>query len=266
VVVESMSPARTLPADGAVIDEVVALRRRLRLKYVRESAPEVMLTARAQRWDPAEALRVLLVGEVEGRDRSGIESRRRRAHFPAGKNFGSWTESRSSIPPATQRALRSLEWVERSENVVVAGPQGTGKSHLLEAIGHHAVDQGLSVAWFSVEDLGAIIRRHRVDDTVSKAFAALASVSLTVIDDIGLLPISSDAAEGLYRLVDAAYERRSLALSTNLHPSGFDQLMDKTIASALVDRLMHHAHVIVTDGESVRLADALAGKGVVPLA
>lgn len=261
-----MSPARAVPAEGAVIDEVVALCRRLRLKYVREQTPDVVLTARAQRWDPAEALRVLLVAEAEGRDRSSIEARRRRARFPAGKTFESWTESRSSIPAATQRALRSLEWVSRAENVVVAGPQGTGKSHLLEAIGHHAVDAGLSVAWFSVEDLGTIIRRHRVDDTVSKAFAALASTSLTVIDDIGLLPISTDAAEGLYRLVDAAYERRSLALSTNLHPSGFDQLMDKTIASALVDRLMHHAHVVVTDGQSVRLEDALAGKGVVPLA
>lgn len=261
-----MSPARAAPADGAVIDEVVALCRRLRLKYVREQTPDVVLTARAQRWDPAEALRVLLVAEVEGRGRSSIESRRRRAHFPAGKTFESWTESRSSIPAPTQRALRSLEWVTRAENVVVAGPQGTGKSHLLEAIGHHAVDQGLAVAWFSVEELGSIIRRHRVDDTVSKAFAALASVSVTVIDDIGLLPISADAAEGLYRLVDASYERRSLALSTNLHPSGFDQLMDKTIASALVDRLMHHAHVVVTDGQSVRLEDALAGRGVVPLA
>jgi len=260
-----MSPARSVPADNAVIDEVVTLCRRLRLKYVREQAPEVMLTARAQRWDPAEALRVLLVSEAEGRDRSTIESRRRKAHFPAGKTFESWIESRSSIPTPTQRALRSLEWVTRAENLVVAGPQGTGKSHLLEAIGHHATDQGLSVAWFSVEDLGGIIRRHRVDDTVSKAFAALTSVSLTVIDDIGLLPISGDAAEGLYRLVDAAYERRSLALSTNLHPSGFDQLMDKTIASALVDRLLHHAHLVVTDGESIRLADALAGKGVVPL-
>jgi DNA replication protein DnaC len=257
--------ARETPSDMAVIDETVTLCRRLRLKYVREQVSDVMLTARAQRWDPAEALRVLLVAESEGRDRSTIETRRRRAHFPAGKTFASWVETRSSVPAATLQALRGLEWVGRAENVVVAGPQGTGKSHLLEALGHHAVDQGLSVAWFSVEDLGAIIRRHRVDDTVSKAFAALASTSLCVIDDIGLLPISSDAAEGLYRLVDAAYERRALALSTNLHPSGFDQLMDKTIASALVDRLMHHAHIIVTDGESVRLADALAGKGVVPL-
>ena len=258
--------AQSVPADLAVIDEVIALCRRLRLKYVREQASEVMLTARAQRWDPAEALRVLLVAEAEGRDRSTMEAKRRRARFPAGKTFDSWDESRSSIPPSTQRALHSLEWVTRSENLVVAGPQGTGKSHLLEALGHHAVDQGLSVAWFSVEDLGTIIRRHRVDDTVSKAFAALASTSLTLIDDIGLLPISADAAEGLYRLVDAAYERRALALSTNLHPSGFDQLMDKTIASALVDRLLHHAHVVMTEGESVRLADALAGKGVVPFA
>ena len=148
----------------------------------------------------------------------------------------------------------------------MAGPSGTGKSHLLEALGHAAIDVQMTVAWFSVEDLGALVRRHRVDDTVSKEFASLASVALVVVDDIGLLPISSDAAEGLYRLVDATYERRSVALSSNLHPSGFDQLMDKTIASALVDRLLHHAHVIVTEGESVRLIDATSGKGVVPLA
>ena len=252
-------------AGPGVIDEVAALCRRLRLKYVRQELVEVMLTAKAQRWDPAEALRVLLAAEVEGRNCSTIETRRRRARFPAGKTFGSWREDRSSIPAPTLRALRSLEWVTRGENLVVAGPQGTGKSHLLEALGQHAVDQGLAVAWFSVEDLGTIVRRHRVDDSVSKAFAALSAVSLTLIDDIGLLPISADAAEGLYRLVDAAYERRSLALSTNLHPSGFDQLMDKTVASALVDRLMHHAHLVLTDGQSVRLADALAGKGVVPL-
>ena len=261
-----MTAAKTTAvADTVVLDEVIALCRRLRLKYVREQCPEVLLTAKAQRWEPAETLRVLLEAEVAGRDRSTIEHRRRRAHFPAGKTFDTWTESRSSIPAPTQRAVRSLEWVTRAENLVVAGPQGTGKSHLLEALGHHGIDRGLTVAWFSVEDLGTIIRRHRVDDTVSKAFAALTAVSLTLIDDIGLLPISADAAEGLYRLVDAAYERRSLALSTNLHPSAFDQLMGKTLASALVDRLMHHAHVIVTDGDSIRLADALAGKGVVPL-
>lgn len=86
-----------------------------------------------------------------------------------------------------------------------------------------------------------------------------------MVDDIGLLPVPSDAAEGLYRVVDAAYERRSVAVSSNLHPAGFDELMPKTLATATVDRLLHHAHVCVTGGDSVRLAQASAGLGVVPL-
>ena len=86
-----------------------------------------------------------------------------------------------------------------------------------------------------------------------------------VVDDIGLLPVAADAAEGLYRLVDAAYEKRSVAISSNLHPSGFDELMPKTLATATVDRLLHHAHVCQTSGDSVRLTQALAGRGVSPL-
>ncbi len=256
----------TQATPGTVMDELTALCRRLRLKYVRESMEEVVLTARAQRWDPAEMLRTLLILEAEGRDRSSMEIRRQKAHFPSGKTFDTWDESRSSIQPSTQRSLATLEWISRAENLVVAGPSGTGKSHLIEALGQMCIDHGLSVAWFSIEDLGAIIRRHRVDDTIAKAFSGLATKSLIAVDDIGLLPISADAAEGLYRLVDAAYEKRSIAVSSNIHPSGFDQLMDKTIASALVDRLLHHAHVIVTSGESIRLVDATSGKGVTPLA
>jgi DNA replication protein DnaC len=86
-----------------------------------------------------------------------------------------------------------------------------------------------------------------------------------LVDDIGLLPVSQDAAEGLYRLVDAAYEKRSVTVSSNLHPASFDELMPKTLATATVDRLLHHAHVAQTSGESVRLSQALAGDGVTPL-
>jgi DNA replication protein DnaC len=256
-------PDDTRPPEP-VIAELEALCRRLRLRYIREEAPDVLRTAKAQRWEPAELLRVLLVAEADGRDRSTIENRRKAAHLPAGKTFDTWDGARSSIPAATQRALRSLEWVDRHENVVVAGPSGTGKSHLCEALGHAAITAGRRVVWFGVEDLGTLVRRHRVDDSIAKAFTPILRADLVLVDDIGMLPLSADAAEGLYRLVDAAYERRSLAISSNLHPSGFDQLMDRTIATALVDRLLHHAHVLVTDG--IRLADALTGKGVTPLA
>ncbi len=251
--------------ETPVLDELVVLCRRLRLKYVREQMPEVLLTAKAQRWDPAEMLRVLLIAEAEGRDRATIEYRRKKAKFPAGKTFDAWDPARSVISGPTQEALRSLEWVTRAENLVVCGPSGTGKSHFCEALGQHATETGLIVVWYSIEDLGALIRRHRIDDTINKAFTPILRADLVIVDDIGLLPISGDAAEGLYRLVDACYEQRSVAVSSNLHPSGFDQLIDHNIASALVDRLMHHAHVVVTEGESIRLADATQGKGVIPL-
>ena len=107
-----------------------------------------------------------------------------------------------------------------------------------------------------------LVRRHRADDSVTKAISRILRADLVVIDDVGLLPVGADAAEGLYRLVDAAYERRSVAVSSNLHPSAFDELMPKTLATATVDRLLHHAHVCQTSGDSIRLAQALAGTGV----
>jgi DNA replication protein DnaC len=85
------------------------------------------------------------------------------------------------------------------------------------------------------------------------------------VDDIGMLPSGQDAAEAFYRVVDAAYEKRSVAVTSNLHPAGFDTIMPKTLATASVDRLLHHAHLIVTEGPSMRLAEATAGKGVTPL-
>ena len=123
----------------------------------------------------------------------------------------------------------------------------------------------MRVAWFTLESLTTVIGRAAVDGTTAKAIAKITRCDLIAIDDIGMLPAGQAAAEALYRLVDAAYEKRSVAVSSNLHPSGFDELMPKTLATATVDRLMHHAHVCQTSGDSIRLTQALAGKGVIPL-
>jgi hypothetical protein len=151
------------------------------------------------------------------------------------------------------------------KNMVVCGPSGTGKTFFLEALGQHVVDAGMRVAWFRLEDLGALMRAHRSDDSITRVVARILRANLIVIDDIGLLPVGRDAAEGLYRLVDAAYEKRSIAVSSNLHPAAFDGLMPKTLATATVNRLLHHAHICQTTGESIRLTEALAGKGVTPM-
>ena len=145
-------PAPQLP------DEVDRLLRRLRMPYVRNAAPEILATAKSQRWDPAEVLRVLLAEEAAGRDRATIRMRRRASGLPAGKTFDAGSKNASPIPAATQQALRTLEWINRAENLCICGPSGTGKSHLAEALGHAAIDHGktlsplaspygLAVAW-----------------------------------------------------------------------------------------------------------------------
>ena len=253
------------PAPPPRPDELAAVLRRMRLPYVRAAAPEVLATAKSQRWDPAEVLRVLLVEEIRGRDAATRAQRRKAAGFPAGKTFDSWREADCSIPIATQSALRSLEWVGRAECLALVGPSGTGKSHFVEALAHGVIDAGMRVSWFTLESLTATLGRAKIDASIARLVARICRADLIVIDDIGALPSGQDAAEAFYRVIDAAYERRSVAVTSNLHPSGFDTIMPKGLATASVDRLLHHAHVVITDGGSTRLSEALAGKGVVPL-
>jgi DNA replication protein DnaC len=254
------------PAPPPLPDELDRLLRRLRMPYVRRAAPDVIATAAAQRWEHAEVLRILLAEEAAGRDQATISMRRRASGLPAGKTFDAWEPEASVIPKPTQQALQTLEWVNRAEVLVVCGPSGSGKSHFIEALGHLAIDKGRTVSWHTLESLAVPFRRHRADDSINKAISKLIRSDLILIDDVGLLPVSADAADALFRVVDAAYEKRSIAISSNIHPSGFDELMPKTLATATVDRLLHHAHVIITDGQdSYRLAQATAGKGVKPL-
>jgi len=88
-------------------------------------------------------------------------------------------------------------------------PERTGKSHFVEALGHLAIDRGKTVAWHTLETLAQLFRRHRADDSVNKAISKLIHAELILIDDVGLLPVSPEAAEALFRVVDAAYEKRT---------------------------------------------------------
>ncbi len=261
----SVTTTVATPTPPPLPDDLDAVLRRMRLPYLRKIAPDVLATAKAQRWDPAETLRVLIAEEIRGRDEATRRMRRKAAGLPSGKTFDSWRPADSSIPLATQQALTTLEWVGRAENLTITGPSGTGKTHFIEALSNTVIDAGMRVSWFTLESLTAALTRAAVDGSASKVIARITRAELVVIDDIGMLPAGQAAAEAFYRVVDATYEKRSVAVSSNLHPAGFDTIMPKTLATAAVDRLLHHAHVIVTEGTSLRLADATSGRGVIPL-
>lgn len=104
-----------------------------------------------------------------------------------------------------------------------------------------------------------------MNGSIGKTITRITRAVLIVVDEIGMLPLGQIAVEVFYRLVDATHEHRSLAVTSDIHPAGFDTIMPKTLATATVDRLRHHAQVIIAEGTSLRLTEASAGCGVVPL-
>jgi DNA replication protein DnaC len=172
----------TTPTAPPLPAELATLLRRMRLPYLRAAAPDVLATARSQRWDPAEVLRVLMTEEVIGRDAATRRTRRKTANFPAGKTFATWRPNESSIPTPTQQALSTLEWISRAENLAVAGPSGTGKSHFVEALAQTAIDNDLKVAWFTLETLTATIGRAKADASIARTVARICRSDLIVVD------------------------------------------------------------------------------------
>ena len=177
--------------------ELDLLFRRMRWPYMRKAAPEICATARAQRWDPAELLRVLFLEEIAGRDMATRRMRRRAAGFPAGKTFASWRDQDSRVPAPTLQALMTLEWVSPAENLAIWGPSGTGKTHVCEALGAAVIDKGMRVAWFTLESLTAAIGRAKVDASVQRVVTRICRADFIVIDDIGSAPRGAVLPRGL---------------------------------------------------------------------
>lgn len=195
----------TMPAAAPQPDDLTAVLKCMRMPYLRAAAPDVLATAKAQRWDPTEVLRVLLAEEARGRDEATRAMRRKAAGLPAGKTFESWRENGSSIPVPTQSALATLEWVQRAENLAISGPSGTGKTHFVEALAHMVIDADMRVSWFTLESLTAAIGKAAVDGSIGKVIARITRSELIVVDDIGMLPSGQAVDEAFYRLVDATY-------------------------------------------------------------
>jgi DNA replication protein DnaC len=203
-----------LPAD---LDESLL---RLKMPHARRTAPELLAEAKQQGWDHAEFLRRVLGEEVMGRDEATRASRVRAARFaPNAKSFASWKPELSSIDTDVQQALIALGWARRKETLVLAGPSGTGKSHLAGALSRHAIECDMRVSWTTLETLGDLLTQAKIDGTVTRTIAKICRADMVVIDDIGVLPVEPAQAEAFYRIIDCAYERRSILLTSNTHPS-----------------------------------------------
>jgi DNA replication protein DnaC len=236
--------------------------RRLKLAAIRQLAPELLITAKTQRWAPEELLRTLVQAEITARDASNARTRMRNAAFPVTKTLDELDRSACSIPGPTLDYLATLEWVTAAENLCLVGPPGTGKSHVLVSLGISAVHAGHKVRYYNAADLVDTLYRGLADNSVGKVIDSLLRNDLILVDEIGFAPLDDTAAQLLFRLVSAAYERRALGIASHWP---FDQwgrfLPEHTTAVSLLDRLLHHANVVITDGDSYRMREARAQGG-----
>jgi DNA replication protein DnaC len=203
---------------------------------------------------PTEFLALLLDDELERRQgqrlkRSLVESGIDQAKTLAGFDFLAVPQLNRSLV----MELGSCGFVGRAENVLVCGPTGTGKSHLVNALGFEGLRRGHSVLLRTAHRLLADLNAARADGTFARRLAKVCQVDLLILDDFGLRPLSSQAAEDLYEIVRERYERRSTAITSNRAFQEWPEVFgDGLLSSAALDRLTHHCHMLVIRGQSYR--------------
>lgn len=251
--------APPLPAD------LEAGLRRLKLASIRRLAPEVCQAAKTQRWAPEELLRTLVEAEIAARDESNLRARLKQAGFPVTKTLAGFNVQLSSVPQKTFDYLASLEWLGGHENPCLLGPAGTGKSHLLVGLGHAAVEAGHRVRYFTAAELVETLYRGLADNSVGRVIDNLLRVDFVAVDEIGFAPLDATGSQLFFRFFAAAYERVSLGVASHWP---FDQwgrfLPEHTTTVSMLDRLLHHAVVVVTEGESYRMREARSRGGGLP--
>lgn len=241
----------------ALAPDLIEGLRRLKLAAMRTLAPELLLTAKTQRWAPEELLRTLVEAEIAARDASNARTRMKTAAFPVIKTIDEFDRTVSTIPAATLDYLASLEWITATENLALVGPAGTGKSHLLVALGVAAVHAGHRVRYFTAADLVETLYRGLADNSVGRVIDTLLRNDLIIIDEVGFAPLDDTGAQLLFRVVAAAYERRSLGIASHWPFESWGQFLpEHTTAVSLLDRLLHHANTVITDGDSYRMREA----------
>jgi DNA replication protein DnaC len=236
--------------------------KRLKLAAMRRLAPELLVTAKTQRWSPEEFLRTLVEAEITAREESNARTRMKQASFPVTKTMAEFDLAASSIPQPTFDYLASLEWIRATENTCLIGPAGTGKSHILVALGVAAVQAGHRVRYFTAADLVETLYRALADNTVGKVIDTLLRNDLIICDELGFAPLDDTGAQLLFRFVAAAYERRALGIGSHWPFEAWGRFLpEHTTAVSMLDRLLHHCHVVITDGDSYRMKQARARGG-----
>ena len=240
---------------------VQAYLKELRLPAFARLLPETLREAESQGRPFLDVLRVRLEGELAQRQINQGRRRIREARFPYAKDLAEFDfTANPTIKKPQILSLARGEYLAKRQNVIFLGNSGTGKTHLAIALGREACQQGHRVRFYTASGLVNELMAAQAELTLNKLEKRWLKYDLVIIDELGYIPFSKQAAELLFQFLSLRYERGSLLITTNLDFDRWTEVFGTRATTALLDRLTHRAVIIVTNGESYRFRESMRTK------
>ncbi|WP_421208193.1 IS21-like element ISAri1 family helper ATPase IstB [Aeromonas enteropelogenes] len=240
-------------------ERLMALSQTLRLEGIAAQWSALAQKAANEEASFADYLEWLLLAEQTLRTERTRQTLLKLATLPVVKTLEQYDFGFASGAPRSQlQELASLAFIERSENIVLLGPSGVGKTHLAIALAYRALMAGIKTRFISAADLMLQLQAAQRQERLNSYFSRVVmGPRLLVIDEIGYLPFGREEANLFFNVIAKRYEKGSLILTSNLPFSQWASAFadDQTLTAAMLDRLLHHAHIVQISGESYRLKD-----------
>jgi len=236
------------------------------LQSIEQTMRTLKLGGLAKEWrsvayhDNEQYMRELLDIEVKEREANRMARMIKQANFRVIKTLNEfvWKPTIEIPSTITREEIESAAFVKNKENLVLMGVQGTGKTHLATALAMNLCEKGRHVRFYTATGLANILQEKHQRGTLTSFMTSLRKVELLVLDEVGFITLHKEASELLFQVVSDCYEQKSLIITSNLEFSHWNTIFgNDKLTAAMIDRLIHHSHILVFSGPSHRLEESV---------